>query len=50
MTDTEILKSILTLKEQMRKGTGHFHYSIETVDGNNRRQALSKILFEKGLR
>lgn len=50
MTDKEILSSVLKLIPQMTKGTGHFHYSVESNDGRVRRIKLAKELYSKGLR
>lgn len=50
MSDTTLIKSALTLKDQQSSGTGHFYYASETPVGQANRDSLAAYLYKKGLR
>jgi pimeloyl-ACP methyl ester carboxylesterase len=50
ITDGEIVVAAPSLSAQMVRGTGHFYYSGNSGTGRRRRRALSRFLYDQGLR
>lgn len=50
MTDKEIVDSSVKLVKQMEHAEGHFYYSGNDNNSNDRRRQLAKTLYQEGLR